>query len=358
MRTTFSMISLFELFIKDSYKGKRLQRNGQKIKIQTVKNYHFVLKALKNFQDHSKKELLIKPLRNLSKYQLNIQFNYWRKFYREFSNYLYKKGCFDNYSGFMFKTLKTFFGYLNKEKLIITGDFYKRFYVKKEEIPVLTLTPEQLHFLIADKTFESSLPFHLQRTKDLFVFGCTIAMRYSDLFSLKVRDVEQRSGFGYLSVQTKKTDTRVRVKIPSYGMEIVAKYANLKKGSAALFRSISKNQFNRNLKNLLDRAGFNFETGKVRTVDGNQKELLNISNKAYRFSELASSHLMRRTAVTTMLLLGMPEFAVKKISGHSPNSRAFYRYVNYAQSYLDREIDKVHLWLVNQPAEVTNSLSD
>jgi hypothetical protein len=33
---------------------------------------------------------------------------------------------------------------------------------------------------------------------------------------------------------------------------------------------------------------------------------------------------------------------VRKISGHAVGSKAFYRYVNFAQGYLDEEIDKVH----------------
>ena len=57
---------------------------------------------------------------------------------------------------------------------------------------------------------------------------------------------------------------------------------------------------------------------------------------------MVSSHIMRKTAITTMLMLGMPENFVKKISGHAPNSKAFHRYVNFVQSYMDKEIDKVH----------------
>jgi hypothetical protein len=49
-----------------------------------------------------------------------------------------------------------------------------------------------------------------------------------------------------------------------------------------------------------------------------------------------------KDAVSTMLMLGMPESAVRKISGHAANSSAFYRYVNYVQAYLDQGIDKVH----------------
>jgi hypothetical protein len=38
-----------------------------------------------------------------------------------------------------------------------------------------------------------------------------------------------------------------------------------------------------------------------------------------------------------MLSLGMPEHAVRKISGHSPMSKEFFRYVSLAQSYQDKE---------------------
>jgi len=52
--------------------------------------------------------------------------------------------------------------------------------------------------------------------------------------------------------------------------------------------------------------------------------------------------MMRRTAITTLLILGMPEHLVRKISGHSNASKSFGRYVHYAQVYMDKEIEKVH----------------
>jgi len=50
---------------------------------------------------------------------------------------------------------------------------------------------------------------------------------------------------------------------------------------------------------------------------------------------------MRRTAITTMLSLGVPEAVVRKISGHAPGSKEFYRYVQWAQSYQDAETEKM-----------------
>ena len=50
---------------------------------------------------------------------------------------------------------------------------------------------------------------------------------------------------------------------------------------------------------------------------------------------------MRRTAITTMLSLGVPEQVVRKISGHSPSGKEFYRYVLWAQTYQDQETEKM-----------------
>lgn len=61
----------------------------------------------------------------------------------------------------------------------------------------------------------------------------------------------------------------------------------------------------------------------------------------YRFCDLITSHTMRRTAITVMLCLNMPENAVRKISGHAPNSKEFYRYVQLSQQYMDNESEKV-----------------
>jgi len=42
-----------------------------------------------------------------------------------------------------------------------------------------------------------------------------------------------------------------------------------------------------------------------------------------------------------MLILGMPESLVRKVSGHAANSKEFYKYVNYSDSFFDQETDRV-----------------
>jgi hypothetical protein len=49
-----------------------------------------------------------------------------------------------------------------------------------------------------------------------------------------------------------------------------------------------------------------------------------------------------------MLILGMPESVVRKISGPAATTAAFNRHVDYVQAYLNNEINKVHTKLISQ----------
>ena len=55
------------------------------------------------------------------------------------------------------KQIRTFFNYLKNEKHYNTGDFHKLLYVRKEEVDILVLSPEQLKFLIHDQEFQMLL---------------------------------------------------------------------------------------------------------------------------------------------------------------------------------------------------------
>jgi hypothetical protein len=64
------------------------------------------------------------------------------------------------------------------------GSFHKKFYAPHEEIEIIVLTPERLNYLIHDKELHKKLTPDLKKVKDVFVFGCSVALRYSDLIAL------------------------------------------------------------------------------------------------------------------------------------------------------------------------------
>lgn len=156
--------------------------------------------------------------------------------------------------------------------------------------------------------------------------------------ALKVKNFEKLDNRYYIVKQSIKTNTISRIKIPDYVHKILLKY---KGKQSTLLPKISLNQFNKNLKRFAEIAEWTDVVGKERSKRGIRKELKMKNGKAYRFCDLISSHTMRRTAITTMLILGMPEPLVRKVSGHAANSQEFYKYVKYTDSFVDAETDKV-----------------
>ena len=342
MKVTQPIIPLFKKFIRESETGKRLKKNGEKITQGSVNNYKYVLNNLERFSTETGFELRISNAHKLNTRELGSEKNYWNKFYKKFTTYLYKKGCFDNYVGANIKIIRTFFNYLKNDKDFPTGDFQRLFYVRKEEVDILVLSPEQLKFLIHDEAFKNRLSPAMIRIKDVFVFGCTTGLRFSDMFNLTNKNFEKQNGDWYLKIKSQKTKTYSFIKLPNYAVDIYKNYQP-KSSKAPVFGKISLFIFNRTLKNIGEKAGFTDPIEMTREKLGKSKYVnKNSAIKQLRFCDKMSSHMMRRTAITTLLILGMPEHLVRKISGHSHASNSFNRYVHYAQVYIDREIDKVH----------------
>jgi len=233
-----------------------------------------------------------------------------------------------------------FLNWVSNDLNMNIGNYYKSFYAPKESIPIIVLEPEMLNFLIYDLEFEESLNTTLNTTKDLFVFGCTVGLRYSDLKNLKLHNIEKNNNRQYLVNSSKKTKTFTRVLIPQYAIDILAKHKS--KRIRRLLPYPSLTDFNQNIKLLAEKAGWTQIVPKIRMRRGVPIEIKTTNRKSYRFCDLISSHCMRRTAVTTLLRLGLEENLVRKISGHAPGSVEFYKYVQLSQSFMDEELEKIH----------------
>ncbi len=342
MKKTTALLPLFKQFIRESEMGKRLKKNGEKITKNSINNYRYVYNNLTRFCLETNFDLRLCNASKLNSRELTSEKNYWKKFYKKYTEFLYKRGCHDNYVGSNIKIIRAFLNYLKNDKDFPTGNFQRLFYVRKEEVDILVLSPEQLKFLIHDKDFENSLTPAIKRTKDAFVFGCTTGLRISDVFSLTNKNFEKENDDWYLKIKSKKTKTYSYIKLPSYAVAIYKAYKP-NSPRTPIFKNVSLFIFNRNLKLIGEKAGYTQPIQMTREQLGKAKKVtINGKQKQLRFCDKMSSHMMRRTAITTLLILGMPEHLVRKISGHSHASNSFNRYVHYAQAYIDVEIDKVH----------------
>jgi integrase len=344
---------LLAQFIRLTKSNKRRKQDGSLIANSTAINYDYFQKLILKYEEKENTVITIYDVRRANKREMEKVKKYWAKFYRSFTDFLYNtQKHFDNNVGQNIKQLRSFFNWLNVVKGITTGDFYKQFHVPKEDIPIITLEPEQLHFLIYDLEFENQLPDTLKKTKDIFVIGCTVALRFSDIKNLKKNNLEYFNDRYYISMQSQKTQTRTRIMLPEYAINILRKY---KKKSIYLLPVPEKNTFNKRLKKLIEHAGWTHEVPKVRMRKGKPIQIQNKYGKTYRFYDLVSSHCMRRTAISTMLRMGLEENLVRKVSGHAAGSKEFYKYVQLSQTYMDEKMVKIHREFERNTLLLTNN---
>lgn len=292
---------------------------------------------LEHFEERQGQKLRLSILNRSSLQVIKQEKAYWERFFFHFSNFLYQQtSCGDNYAASVFKIIRTFWNYLLIDKGLPIGHFHKKFRIPQHTYDPVVLSPSQLSFLINNSSFEESLPIWLQRTKDIFVVGCAVGLRYSDLMQLKKSNLVETPEGHYLVLHTQKTRTALQLPVPDYVLQILYK-GTYKRGHYLLPR-LSSTNLNVQLKMLIERAGWVYKLPKSRFYKGKLIELKNREGETYRFCDHITAHTMRRTAITTLLMLGVPEDMVRRISGHAAGSKEFYRYIQIVQEYLDVKV--------------------
>src|SRR6185503_10279052 len=147
-----NLLENFTQFIKSSNSGRRLTPSGKRITRGTVTNYLYVRKLIDEYETKYSIKLRIQLLHRGSLRMIQREKNYWNRFFVQFSNFLYKeKKYYDNYVASVFKVLKTFFNYLQREKGFVVGNYHKSFRVPLQHSAPVVLMPDQLNFLITNK---------------------------------------------------------------------------------------------------------------------------------------------------------------------------------------------------------------
>lgn len=329
----------FRNFISVSKSGRRKSPSGKKISAGTIRNYHYVLNVLMEFEVQCQSPLRITLIHRAGLRLLQREKTYWSRFFRNFSQFLYtKKNYTDSNVASIIKNIRVFFNYLHIEKGYTIGDYHKSFRVPIQIPAPVVLTPIQLQFLIGNKQFDESLSPALKRTKDIFVFGCTVGLRVSDLMKLRKKNIIQQGNHQFLHVFTQKTGSEVLIPIPEYLLEIIKR--NSKNAGLYILPRLSNSNLNKQVKELAKSAGWDQLLPKYKSYKGTIKEIKKVTGNSWKFYEHITAHTMRRTAITTLLVLGVSETVVRKISGHAAGSKEFFKYVNIAQDYLNQEVQK------------------
>ena len=146
-------------------------------------------------------------------------------------------------------------------------------------------------------------------TRDMFLFQCYTALRYSDLKSLTREDFYSEDGNLCLRKITQKQKTKIDFKLPQRAKIIYEKYSMYLYENNAAFPVISNSKYNKHLK----------ELGRLAGIKGKWKDIqyrLNKSEVVYTDRADLESHCGRRTFICMAYNAGMSLEQIAEITGH------------------------------------------
>ena len=160
----------------------------------------------------------------------------------------------------------------------------------------------------------------LERVRDMFVLGCNLGQRYSDLIRISPENFKN----GQFSIVQQKTGNKCFVPINSLSIDSKITWAILEKYNYHAPYTGDINNYNTYLHQLLH------------IIEEDFLEEVHIDNKIngvitretkYRY-QLISSHSARRSFATINTLRNIPRNKILRATGHS-SEKAFVRYICY-----------------------------
>jgi integrase len=196
----------------------------------------------------------------------------------------------------------------------------KKFCVSWEETDSVYLSENEI-----SKLFQKDLSNkkRLEQVRDLFVFGCSVGLRYSDYSEVKPENIIVVEGEKFIKMRTRKTGEMVVIPCSPEVLQIFEKYAANKN---SLPPTISNQKFNEYIKQACREAEL---TEKGRLLSEPDKELC----------ESVSSHTARRSFATNLYLSGFPAIELMKITGHR-TEKAFLTYIKVSQLDTAKRLSK------------------
>ena len=257
---------------------------------------------------------LIKCLGDIQVSEINVNT------FSTMQEYFQSKGMVNNTVKKNLKMLKWFFRWLIKHEYI-TGKAATNILNYQPKLKDISENQRQKKNLIALTNEELSaiknveIPEtkrYLERVRDVFLFQCFTGLRYSDVYQLKKHNIIEKNGSAWLSITTTKDSEFIEYKMTPQAFEVIEKYKDSKDlDHDRVLPVISNQRMNEYLKELGRLAELNEKITKVH-YRGNTKE-----EEVFPKWQILTTHVGRKTFITTAVEAGVPMDELMKIVGHS-----------------------------------------
>jgi integrase len=210
---------------------------------------------------------------------------------------------------------------------------------KGEEVPIVTLPQEVYEKILRDE-------YKLSRSEDTVVRSLwqiatvmlTTSLRVGDIAELSPGNIVfLSSGHAELTRITKKKKKRAQVILPPQVACIIKE--NIAAHGDLFPVKATVNFIRANLHHLWSKIP---ELSAPYTVERLTSDRTGIIQVTAPLSQFLTPHSLRKSAITSMIARGVPDRQVKWASGHTGDSKAFEKYVDYVQKKQSESIKQFH----------------
>lgn len=174
---------------------------------------------------------------------------------------------------------------------------------------------------------------YLRRVRDVFCFSAFTSLRYSDVSTLKWDYIFDDA----IHIVMQKTAAPVIIPLNDYTRELIERYKPMRGVYAndCVFPVISNQKTNKYLKELGKLAGLD-RTIKRYSWNGHTR-----IEKTYHVYEILTTHIGRKTFVSTMARQGVPDYIIREFTGHR-DPRAMQPYMKIEDEQKREEMEKMN----------------
>jgi len=332
----YSITSLLHEYVQGMISGKIKTKKNMPFREASIRAYRFCQRSYEFFAakygtlDIMDLDLTGKDLRQ--KKEIADKLN---KHLENLKNYMLDQGYDINTRSNMLNIVGLMINYW-KDELFLTLPKVTR--IESYQTPIVTLPEEFIKAFLNDKhNF-----YHKFSNENKFMWEITAIMlvtslRISDATNLMPYHFSFKNGDGFLIKDNIKTGKETMMPLPSFISEKIAFNIDNYGGVYSL-KNMNAQYTRRAIKKFLAHYPEMHEVYRY-SRKNHRGQYVEVSGK---LCDMVHPHMLRKTAITTMLANGVSEEHVRFASGHCVGSGAFHRYVGFVEQRHKSEIENFY----------------
>lgn len=156
----------------------------------------------------------------------------------------------------------------------------------------------------------------LEKAKDMFVLSCNLGQRHSDMLRIQKKNFDRN----IFTIVQQKTGHRAVVDIDKFAIDKKTTYDILEKYNYTAPYKATIGCYNSKIHELMKLAGLTEDVLLETKIQDEIKE------EIFPKYKLIASHTARRTFISANVFRGIPEYRIRKASGHT-DCRSFAMYI-------------------------------